>query len=103
MVDKPRSRLPSFVAYARYTVHPCDKLQLIEAINLYRAQVTAAPGYLYFYFSWAKADANTCVLSEGWVGKAAIDRQLGIEPLENELKTKIECLKITGTRTTFSR
>jgi quinol monooxygenase YgiN len=93
--------LASFVAYAQYTVHPGDKQRFAEALNWYRGQAEAAAGNLYFYFSWTKPDSNTCIISEGWIGDAAIDRQLGIEPIQNGLKAKIECLRITGGRTTF--
>jgi quinol monooxygenase YgiN len=100
-VGRHRYKLASFVAYARYTVHPGDKQRFTEAINLYRSQAKASAGNLYFYFSWAKAEANTCIISEGWIGEAAIDRQLGIEPVQNALTTMIECLRVTGGRTTF--
>lgn len=100
-MDRRRCKLVSFVAYARYTVHPGDKQRFAEAITFYRAQAKAAAGNLYFYFSWTKADANTCIISEGWIGEAAVDRQLGIEPIQNGLTTLIECLRITGGQTTF--
>ncbi|WP_431215892.1 putative quinol monooxygenase [Puia sp. P3] len=89
------------MAYARYRVHPGDKQRFAEAINLYRAHAEAAAGNLYFHFSWCKVDTNICILSEGWTGEAAIDLQLGIEPIQNALNTMIECLRITGGRTTF--
>ncbi|WP_414709932.1 putative quinol monooxygenase [Puia sp.] len=100
-MDKRRCKLACFVAYARYTVHPGDKQRFAEAINLYRVHAKASAGNLYFYCSWGVADANTCIISEGWIGEAAMDRHLGIEPVQNGLKTIIECLRITGGRTTF--
>lgn len=100
-MDRRKYKLASFVAFTRYTVHPGDKQRFAEAITWYRDQANATAGNLYFYLSWAKADANTCIISEGWIGEAAIDRQLGIEPVQNALKTMIECLRITVGRTTF--
>ncbi|MFC3562838.1 putative quinol monooxygenase [Pedobacter jamesrossensis] len=84
----------NFVVHTTYTIHPDDKQTFIDAVKEHIVLTREVEGNVYYHFSWDMIDPNTCVLAEGWVDQAAIDKQLQSEVFQKALKAVIDNVRI---------
>lgn len=90
-----------YVVHTTYTIHPDDKQIFIDAVKAHISLTREVEGNVYYHFSWDMLDPNTCVLAEGWVDMAAIDKQLQSEVFQAALKGVIDHVRILGRQGTL--